>query len=417
MKKTDKKSGLLRVEVSVNIDVTTNVNLGKQGGGGRICKFGNSNFEIQNFCNDNYLRSSPTKPCLGFFGFTLIELLVVIAIIGVLIALLLPAVQAAREAARRTQCSNKLRQMGLALQNYHDIWNSLPSGVPITPGGCSAQFTLFPYMEKNAQTDKLMTSGGWENTRIPDYLCPSDSAKPDRQDIINYVVCFADWPELPSNATASHLNDANRVKWGPLKNKRSAIVGGPYWRGGLEKISDGTSNTIFLSERCVGNGGNLKLIKVGVAYGNSLGVTVPLIGTGETQSQVVPNTCLSATNGKEWKSTINTCDIGGLMWHRGAPPCTGFNTILAPNGPSCYNPSSPGHSGKLSGDFWDRYLGSAGSYHNGGVNVVRYDVSVQFVSDSVDCGDPTQTPPTYGQSPYGVWGAMGSADGGESKSL
>ncbi|MDR1053277.1 MAG: type II secretion system GspH family protein, partial [Planctomycetaceae bacterium] len=93
MKKTDSMLSFLNAEVSINIDFTANVNLGKRGGGGQPCKIGNTNFgsDFTNYCNNNSLRSSPTKPCLGFFGFTLVELLVVIAIIGVLIALLLPA--------------------------------------------------------------------------------------------------------------------------------------------------------------------------------------------------------------------------------------------------------------------------------------------------------------------------------------
>ncbi|MDR2168623.1 MAG: DUF1559 domain-containing protein [Planctomycetaceae bacterium] len=339
------------------------------------------------------------------------------AIIGLLIALLLPAIQAAREAARRSECSNKLRQLGIALHNFHDVNNSLPEGCPATPVGVSAQFKLFPYLEKQGNADKLLASGGWENMTIADFLCPSEAAKPDRVDVINYVVCYADWPELPSHSM--QLSDANRVKWGPLKNKRSGIVGGPYIRGGFEIVQDGLSNTVVFSERCIGNGGNLKLPKVGIATGNSLGVTVPLIGPDETVSQVNPQTCLNSVAAGEYKTGVDLIDSGGFMWHRGAPLCTGFNTILAPNGPSCYNQniSIAGHSGKLNGDWFDRYLGSAGSFHTGGVNAVRYDGSVQFVNENINCGDPTQTPPNAGISPYGIWGAMGTVDGGETVSF
>jgi hypothetical protein len=300
--------------------------------------------------------------------------------------------------------------MGLAVQNYHDVHNSLPAGCPWLPVGVSVQFTLFPYLEKKSNSDTLLSSGGWEQMTIADFRCPSDSTVPSRPDVCNYVICYADWSELPANS--NQLGNANRTKWGPLKNFRSAIVGGPYWRGDFSSINDGLSNTIVFSERCVGPGGNLRMVKVGVAYGNSLDVTVPL-SNGDTKCDAIPKTCLDSRNGNDYKSGINTCDIGGFMWHRGAAACTGFNTILAPNAPSCYNPNNPGHSGNLSGDFWDRYLGSAGSFHSGGVNAVRYDGSVQFFTETINCGDPSVSPPNSGASPYGIWGALGSINGGE----
>ena len=95
-------------------------------------------------------------------GFTLVELLVVIAIIGILIGLLLPAVQAAREAARRMQCTNQMKQVGLALQNYHDVNNSLPTMARFLSRGWnnyapfSVTIPLLPYMEAQARYDVIM---------------------------------------------------------------------------------------------------------------------------------------------------------------------------------------------------------------------------------------------------------------------
>ena len=126
-------------------------------------------------------------------GFTLIELLVVIAIIGVLVALLLPAVQMAREAARRTQCTNNLKQIGIALHGYHDVHNTFPSGGWIAVSGQPAtqnmntgwSASVLPWLEQRPLFDSLNLSVVYDNpanstatyTVLQVYLCPSEPRK------------------------------------------------------------------------------------------------------------------------------------------------------------------------------------------------------------------------------------------------
>jgi prepilin-type N-terminal cleavage/methylation domain-containing protein len=128
-------------------------------------------------------------------GFTLVELLIVIAIIGMLVSLLLPAVQAAREAARRTECANNLKQIGLALQAYHDARRGFPPGWLWAPpadqsGGSSWAWSVFilPYLERNSLYDELRVDDGSalvpppgdpRDTLLPMFVCPSDVG-PDR---------------------------------------------------------------------------------------------------------------------------------------------------------------------------------------------------------------------------------------------
>jgi len=206
-------------------------------------------------------------------GFTLVELLVVIAIIGILVALLLPAIQAAREAARRTQCSNNLKQLGVAMHNYHDTYGTLPMGMISTTrqGGfgtagrwCWSAY-LLPYVEQQALYREIRISGVDKNwwtygnavdnatvlqmmqRPIPAYRCPSATSKgtnPNRQKDGATVAT--------SNYVAVNSSDQLQTDPGsPTADPQGAdglfVCNQPYK---LADILDGTSNTLMIGERC-----------------------------------------------------------------------------------------------------------------------------------------------------------------------
>jgi len=195
-------------------------------------------------------------------GFTLIELLVVIAIIGTLVALLLPAVQAAREAARRTQCKNNLKQMGLALHNYHDVLRCFPPGyiagsehITSTTPGWSWAVMIMPYLElSNAShtLDTLLPIEDPANTagaiqRLPVFLCPSD-IYPDSpfaltSDPANSVVVIQTTPCSYAGCVGNDSAevDNNLVPWNGVLYRNSQIS--------VDDITDGTSSTIVIGER------------------------------------------------------------------------------------------------------------------------------------------------------------------------
>jgi prepilin-type N-terminal cleavage/methylation domain-containing protein len=215
-------------------------------------------------------------------GFTLVELLVVIAIIGVLVALLLPAVQAAREAARRMQCSNNMRQLGLALHNYHDNNQSFPLNYrPVTAGPYSWMQAILPYIEQQNLYNQL-TIGGTQSlannalvasTPIKTYLCPSDAATPkssllpNRSDsggtkaITNYKACSGaawGWTIVNSN-NARWPGDSNGlIHCDGLMCSNSQGSGPSSMTPGMgdvlknlvrmAKITDGTSNSFAVGE-------------------------------------------------------------------------------------------------------------------------------------------------------------------------
>ena len=208
-------------------------------------------------------------------GFTLIELLVVIAIIAVLIALLLPAVQAAREAARRIQCTNNLKQIGLSMHNYHDANNTFPMGgsknnradaiVPPTYAdyrGWSALAGALPFIEQAPLYNAInfmfaeemhdATPNPMNSTvlasKVGAFMCPSDS-NVGTNNINNYHACYGTTTDWPNGPTTS-LNEESYDQDGNGSNGMFAI----WLAYGINGATDGTSNTIMFAEALVGDG-------------------------------------------------------------------------------------------------------------------------------------------------------------------
>lgn len=362
-------------------------------------------------------------------GFTLIELLVVIAIIAILIALLLPAVQQAREAARRTQCRNNLKQIGLALHNYHDVFNMFVYGKGGTNGGGntnrhdgnynrrSGMVSLLPYMDGAPYYAVIEAGGpsetgfgtspsavpqggaapwsGWTKWRqpIPGLRCPSDPGFNTPRGISNYAFCRGD----------SYMYD--RPGSNPLNNRDAADNSGLFCRDrcfGVRDITDGTSNTIAFAERCAANFGRNGKASPDIRESTLTNVTGIATSAGA---------CLAAANAIRSGSKYTTwTDVKGKfssLWQDGQPEIIGFTTVLAPNAPSCTDDTNNNADA-------NHAILSASSYHTGGATCLMADGSVRFIGDSIDTGNlGVSVAVTSGRSPYGVWGALGTKAGGE----
>ncbi len=338
-------------------------------------------------------------------GFTLVELLVVIAIIGILIALLLPAVQAAREAARRSQCTNNLKQLGLALHNYHDVWKVFPWRQGGSGNRCTGEFdpcpstwdhmrmrgggffAILPYLEQSALYHQVAQRtppfspppwyafSAWQ-TQVSTLRCPSDgyTAAAGSLQPTNYRFCAGDTPGWMGAGR-------NMPPFGVSNRTRGLFT--LYGNKGLHDVLDGSSNTIALSEALVGDGSD----NVGRAVATQVAMTSP----ADCRARLGAN-----------KKVIAPFDGNqlGRRWGDGAMMFSGFNTMLAPNDPSCIVAGG--------GDHWDMTIVSASSNHPGGVNVCLADGSVRFVSETIDNGNIAAPFPATGFSPYGVWGALGT---------
>ncbi len=345
-------------------------------------------------------------------GFTLVELLVVIAIIGVLVALLLPAVQAAREAARRTQCVNNLKQLGLALHNYHDTYKSFVYRVGGTgPGGTGNDYRLsgfiplLPFYEQGAMWDAISAGDatgppqgprpwvGWDPwNRSPDVLrCPSESAFGTNQRVHSYLFSVGDQVRaIRSQSGRGLFFQINTVKFAD--------------------IVDGTSNTAAMSEGLT----NQPTPTAGApAYITQSALEVDYRrGCAEGVDGLIasPNVCYLQTSGKYFGAGVGVRAARGRTWSDGIAQNVAFNTVLPPNGPSCAQ-----DGGNWAGKT--HLVVPPSSNHPGGVNLLLADGSVRFISETIDTGNLGAEQLTTGPSQYGVWGAIGSKDGGEARSV
>lgn len=314
-------------------------------------------------------------------GFTLVELLVVIAIIGILVGLLLPAIQATREAARRMSCQNNLKQLGLALHNHESLRNQLPPLGDYQTNGVavywSMQTRLLPYAEQaNIQnlidySRPINQQSHVAKVRIPFLICPSEINDRERHDgpsFIHYPLSYG----------------ANAGEWQimqpPLGRGTGVFVVNQWMR--LASLTDGTSNTLGMSE-----------VKAFTPYLRD--------GGNPATAALVPNTPGDvALFGGEFKS-----DSGHTEWVDARTHQTGFTTTFAPNQMVPYqingitydidftsmregrSPTLPSYA-----------IVTSRSYHSGGVNSLLMDGSVRFVAQTIE---------------RNVWRALGTRDSGE----
>ena len=342
-------------------------------------------------------------------GFTLIELLVVIAIIAVLIALLLPAVQSAREAARRLQCTNNLKQIGLALHNYHDIHLTFPMGagsgmqdyqVYQAKQAWSSLAAILPQLELTPIYNACNFSWGinaggtsmaryinetvW-STQIKTFLCPSDPNAGAAQLVAsnNYYGSVGTTTNL-SNSNASIASMANVPTSGFFAFQRSYS---------LRDCTDGLSNTVAYSEAVVGAATQaFGQRRIGLKQVSSIPASALLTDASSNPTATLTGiaACTAAWKGGGGGSV----DIQrGKLWSHGCIAQSLFNTVVTPNS----SLDQWTHCSNINSTALGNYS-NADSFHPGGVNTLMGDGSVRFFKDGLS---------------QRIWWALGTRAGGE----
>jgi prepilin-type N-terminal cleavage/methylation domain-containing protein len=336
-------------------------------------------------------------------GFTLIELLVVIAIIGVLIALLLPAVQKVREAANRTECLNNLKQIGLALHNYHDTHKTLPFGkgpnfVASRPGSAayarwSVHSQILPYIEQDNLYRSIdftfppETPGmGGVIPFMPAFQNPNRENSAACRSVVKTFVCPSDGTEVSVTDWPGVNNYyANQSTWlCDLSEKQRSTVAPAEMPTGvfyflskvrLTDITDGTSNTALFSEKLRGAGRP----------------------DPRSDMYVIPNqTTLDATyqtcNALDPTTAVPLTSKQGASWVMGEMCCTTYNHVAAPNTRTCAGIGFPGNMSNMAMQV------PPSSFHPSIVNVLFGDGAVRPVTNNIDLV---------------TWRAIGTRNGGE----
>jgi prepilin-type N-terminal cleavage/methylation domain-containing protein/prepilin-type processing-associated H-X9-DG protein len=395
---------------------------------------------------------------LGLFGspqgrkrsraFTLVELLVVIAIIGVMVGLLLPAVQAAREAARRMSCGNNVKQLGLALHNYHAAYNMLPmqqggtyigridgpnnsglnAGGTTRPDG-NNRFRLsflvgtLPFMEQQALWEQIsnplldagqtqswpaMGPAPWTTAYVPwmtnvsTLRCPSDpGVGPPAMGRTNYVACIGDGSHRVDTGFVNF--DGTNLRWFGQGNVSLANRGMFYPRKfmNFRDCLDGTANTIMCGEIATDLGDRdvrtSARQNAGWASIHTGAPTLPIAGEIDPAN---PTFWAPATG-----NILGGNSTRGGRWADGAPLYSSFTTIRPPNR-EVYLGGGDAASGHL----------TVSSRHQGGAHVLMGDGAVKFITNSIESGNQNAPTPynadgatTAGiRSPFGLWGALGT---------
>lgn len=364
-------------------------------------------------------------------AFTLVELLTVIAIIGLLVGLLLPAVQGAREAGRRSQCQNNLRQIGQGLANHESVKKDYPPMCDMVSTSwvfqerkpaISSFVMLLPFLEQEEIYAQAARGTGstpvpflprstdlapmWTR-RIPTFICPSDMAASEsyakRLGPSSYAANKGDsW--LPNTIGQTAPYAGSRSVFTGLKDDSRGMFGVNV-KLRPQDLRDGLSTTLAYAERRIYRGEPDRVPDAMWGNGNSNSEPNACRIPAVLASKVVGNMFVgSRVPVAGWPNRDNYSS-----WSSGLAFYHGIVTAVPPNGPSCDLNGSP---------WWNVGLYTASSYHPGGINITMGDGSVRWIAEGIDCGNQSspadhRTIGPGGQSPFGVWGALGSRFGGE----